>query len=765
MLVGMFLLGGGQLAFAQKVLILTTNETALDAIEASNNLQTEFENTVGSANVTRLTVLSNANAISQATFTSAPGPYDIAIVASSYNPIHSTNWSVIQNAIANRWANSIVFFVDGCCEATNGNNAANMVNTLNGGAGASFLLGNNLSTITSFPLNTNSPFAPSFTGLNPFAGAYITYIDNVPANNALYLASGLPPANFPAAGTTPVDNVYGLLIPTVQSNASRGACVFAVVDASPFSDALGTSSWTANRGKIGPAFVHAATSENGACGLPRVTKSFSTTELYLGGTGNTTTLTIALSNSTPNPISGVNLTDNLPAPLQIGTNAVTNTCTGGTLTTTPGASAVGFTGFTIPSGGCSVTVPVVWPNTDTDTDTGRQACANAPTVTNTINPGVDFVSPTGQVNTPATASLTCHAAQLAVSKQIVWPANVTPVDLTGTSYPVSVVCTGTDGVVLPAIDTTITLTTPTSGSVTVTPVISSGSCVVTETSRPAPPANHIWVENPLPSATVAMAAPPTANTVQISNTLARATTDITIQKTVSGGPAAGMSGVFNFTANCGAGGTFQAAVTLNATSVGAIAITNVPQGASCTISENATLPAAPAGYAWSTNAPPAVTRVTTATGNVATFVNTLTRLTSGITIQKTVSGGPATGVSGVFNFTANCGADGTFQAAVALSAANTGSIAIANVPQGANCTISESAALPAAPADYAWGALPAAVTLVTASSGNVATFVNTLTSTAAPVPNPVPTLKEWGLMALSLFLVMMGAVQMRKRQS
>lgn len=628
LLMAAFLLcAGAQQALAQKVLMLTTNIAGTnpersDAIAAYDNMQAEFEAVVGAANLTRMSVLGNANAISQTTFTAAPGPYDIVIVAGTYSPIDDSNWAVIQNAVANRWANTVVFFMDGCCEALNTGNAAKMVARLNAGTGSTFALGisppeNN----TQFPLNTNSPFSPSFTGLNPFTGAAITYIDNVPANNALYLAAGTPPASFPPAGTTSTNNVYGLLIPTVQSNAGQGACVFAVVDVSPFIDVAQYQSWTANRGKIGPAFLNAATSETGACGLPKVSKSFDKTDLYLGGNDNSTLLTITLSNGTPNPITNVNLTDNLPAPLVVATGSVGNTCLAGNLSAAVGANAISDNGFTIPSGGCTITVPVNWPNSDA----GRQACINTPSVTNTITPGTDFVSPTGQINIPATASIACHAAQLSISKQVVWPANVTAVDLTGSSFPVSVICTGTDGIVLPAINTSITLTTPTTGSVSITPVISSGSCVATEGTRPAPPANHIWVEDPAPSATATMAAPPAANTAQLVNTLARANTDITISKSVAGGPAAGVTGSFSFTANCGADGSFTTAVTLSGSNAGAIAITNVPQGASCTVSEAPAMPAAPEGYAWSTSLPAPVSLVTAATGNTASFVNTLVR--------------------------------------------------------------------------------------------------------------------------------------------
>ncbi|WP_158400645.1 IPTL-CTERM sorting domain-containing protein [Comamonas sp. B-9] len=620
------LCAGAQQAWAQKVLLLTTNVTGASAEDAYvrtayDNLQGEFASQLADpSDLTRLSVLSTAGSISQRTFSDAPGPYDLVIVASGYSAIDSSNWTVLQDALANRWANTIVLFVDGCCEAQNGGNARRMVDTLNAGTGSAFALGRSADDLR-FPLNTNSPFAANFAGLNPFTGGVISYINNVPADNALYLAHGTPSSSFPAPGTTPVNDVYGLLIPTFQSNNGLGACAFAVVDVSPFLNILHYQSWTANRGKVGPAFLHAATSETGACGLPKVSKSFDKSDIYLSGSDNSTVLTIDLSNGTRDPILSVDMTDNLPVPLVVGAGAVGNTCTGGSLSAVAGANVIRSSGVTIPPGGCSITVPLVWPNTDA----GRQACVNTPLLTNTITPGTDFVSPIGQVNTPATATLTCQPAQLSIAKQVVWPANITPVDLTGSSFPVSVVCTGSDGVVAPAIDTSITLDTPKTGSVSVTPVIASGSCVVTEGARPAPPANHIWVEDPAPSVSVPMAAPPAANHALLVNTLARANTDITIITAVTGGPAAGISGSFSFSAHCGTDGSFTTAVTLSGSNAGAMAITGVPQGASCTVSEDPILPAAPAGYAWSTSLPAPVSLLTGDGGNTASFVNTLVR--------------------------------------------------------------------------------------------------------------------------------------------
>ena len=126
-------LGWGPAAFAQKVLLLTSNTSGpgaerRDAVNAITNLVTEFSN--AGATVEQKSVLSTPSSISSATFNGAGGPYDIAIVASAYSPIDPSNWTVLQSAVENRWANAIVFFVDGCCVSENGNNARQMVDAL-----------------------------------------------------------------------------------------------------------------------------------------------------------------------------------------------------------------------------------------------------------------------------------------------------------------------------------------------------------------------------------------------------------------------------------------------------------------------------------------------------------------------------------------------------------------------------------------------------------------------------------------------------------
>ena len=79
--------------------------------------------------------------------------------------------------------------------------------------------------------------------------------------------------------------------------------------------------------------------------------------------GETTTLTITLQNPTASPYTGVNFTDNLPAPLTV-VSVTANTC-GGTVSTT--STSISFAGGTIPAGSptalgaCTITVQVTAP--------------------------------------------------------------------------------------------------------------------------------------------------------------------------------------------------------------------------------------------------------------------------------------------------------------------------------------------------------------------------------------------------------------------
>jgi hypothetical protein len=390
-------------ASAQNVLMLTTGN-ANDNFEVSRAIE-EFE--ASGATVRTLKVLNDASAVLPQMFTDSPGPYDIVVIVSVYSAIHASNWDAINAAIEARSANSFLMFVDGCDGCSVSSNAEKMVASLASAGLSSATIGSQLMVQTGFPLNTGSPYANSFANLDPFNGGWVTLMDGIPRDNALYLAPGatIPP-------TTPIVNdVFGALVPTTESYGGEGACVFATVDATLFVQYNGR--------RIAPAFIHAATAPGGACGLPtRVTKSFSTSQVSIAQ--GVTTLTISVENFTASDISGAELADHFPAPLQIAGSPIT-TCVGGSLMAPVGGSSLSLSNFTIPaSTGCEVRVPVIWPATGA----GIAACDGTPVV-NTIRPGIDFVTPEGQVNAPTSAELSCVDVQVPVVAPTELPATRT----------------------------------------------------------------------------------------------------------------------------------------------------------------------------------------------------------------------------------------------------------------------------------------------------------------------------------------------------
>jgi hypothetical protein len=300
----------------------------------------------------------------------------------------------------------------------------------------------------------------------------------------------------------------------------------------------------------------------------------------------------------------------------------------------------------------------------------------------------------------------------------------------------------------------------TSGSGSITGIPAGAVCSVSETSVPTAPTNYTWGTTPAPVILTTTAAGP--NSAAFTNTLTRQTSSIALNKTVTGGPASGVSGTFNFSADCSASsdGTFTGAITLTAATSGSSTIAAVPAGAICSVSETS-VPAAPAFYSWGAT-PPAVSVTTTTAGpNTASFTNTLSQLDPPFTLTKTVTGGPAGGVSGTFTFSINCGSAGVFTQAITLSSATSGSVGISNIPGGSTCVFSETLPLPAAPSGFTWGSTPAAQTVVI-NGANVA-FVNTLNAVAPPpVVVPAPALRTLALTMLVLMLAAIGALSSRR---
>jgi uncharacterized repeat protein (TIGR01451 family) len=120
---------------------------------------------------------------------------------------------------------------------------------------------------------------------------------------------------------------------------------------------------------------------------PTIAKAFSPTSIPSGGTSS---VTVTLSNSNASALSGGAFTDTLTNMSAVG-GAVTGTCVGTTPNTlAAGATALGFTGITIPaSSGCTVifsvtsSTPGLRPNTTSGVTTTQTPTAGA--VSNTAN--------------------------------------------------------------------------------------------------------------------------------------------------------------------------------------------------------------------------------------------------------------------------------------------------------------------------------------------------------------------------------------------
>lgn len=274
----------------------------------------------------------------------------------------------------------------------------------------------------------------------------------------------------------------------------------------------------------------------------------------------------------------------------------------------------------------------------------------------------------------------------------------------------------TAGSVFPA-----SLTYPTATSTTIAGVPAGAQCVVAEGPLPAAPANYTWG----PAAANANVTVPLNATapVTMASTLVRVLAGIEVTKTLA--LPDGVTGPFSFgfTATCNLptpGSVFSATLANYPTNT-RVTIPGIPSGASCAVTENAPLPAAPNGYQW--GAPSVPAPVTVPASGVASVgvTNTLVQQFGTITINKTLT--LPQGVNGPFNFsyTATCDlptAGTVFPASLSYPGAT--STTIANVPAGAQCVVAEGPA-PTAPTNFTWGPAPANATVTVVANSDVAT--------------------------------------------
>lgn len=424
-------------AQAAQILVLFTKESAGDGIKIVNNCKQEFKTWAdqNGSTVTYLTnsdntprYLNDAQALTPTDLVPATGVYDVIVTCTVYEQSTAGTRSVINQAIKNRTARAFLLF-DEAASFREG-----WIHAIPGWAVAP---GNSGYTI-GIPqvVNPQSKWNSSFaSGLAVMGGHSYAAFDGVPVDNALYTPQPLaiPPA---PPKLSIVNGVSTLVVPLAdsypdQNGVGQGACVFASTDVSMFDEVrypFATGNSPANIGRIAPAFM-SSLQPGGACSpLPSVTKTFSPATTAPGGTS---VLTITVKNNggytdsqgvvhAPAAISGLNLTDNLPAPLILA-GAPTSTC-GGTPVGTPNGNAVGVQNGTLPSDLCTITAQVTWPSnsagmaacTDAQQRVANNLIAYGPNFGSSIGPAYGTAPAGGSSPFDAKAKLTCTANPMPV---------------------------------------------------------------------------------------------------------------------------------------------------------------------------------------------------------------------------------------------------------------------------------------------------------------------------------------------------------------
>lgn len=323
--------------------------------------------------------------------------------------------------------------------------------------------------------------------------------------------------------------------------------------------------------------------------------------------------------------------------------------------------------------------------------------APAGTVCTATDDDAGFVTTSAVVTlaTPTAAAATQNATvtntrkrTLTLTKSVVYPEGWVALPADPVTFSFAVTCNGS-----PVIGSPFDLA---AGGSTAILVPNGQTCSVTETDGGV----FIMTSVPASPSAVVMNA---SKTVAFTNT--RETGHLRITKTAVGG-----NGSFSVTVNCGEGHSFP--FTLATTKGSAVVETEaIPTGTSCTVTE-----AAQTG--WTMTAGPTAPIVVGLGINDVAFTNV--RDTGDLVVTKQAIGG-----TGTFTFTATC-ADVVHNLTIDTAATDTASVL--GLPTGTTCVVSE----PTTPAGWSFTSIAgpgkstgATMTLTTAKTGNIVSFVNT----------------------------------------
>lgn len=323
--------------------------------------------------------------------------------------------------------------------------------------------------------------------------------------------------------------------------------------------------------------------------------------------------------------------------------------------------------------------------------------APAGTICTATDDDAGFVTTPGVVTlaTPTAAAATQNATvtntrkrTLTVTKSVLYPEGWAALPADPVTFDFAVSCNGS-----PVSGSPFALAAGGSTSVLVP---NGQTCSVVETD------DGVFVMTSVPAATseVVMS---TSKTLAFTNT--RETGHLRITKSAVGG-----NGSFTATVDCGVGHSFP--VTLVTTKGSAVVETQaIPTGTSCTVTE-----ATQTG--WTMTAGPTAPVVIALGINDVAFTNV--RDTGDLVVTKQAIGG-----TGTFAFTATC-ADVVHN--LTINTATTDTASVLGLPTGTTCVVSE----PATPTGWSFTSIAgpgtatgAAMTLTTAKTGNIVSFINT----------------------------------------
>ncbi len=659
--------------------------------------------------------------------------YDVVVLLAVYNGISLANQAVIKQAILQRDAQAFFLFPDQCsrCEKNVDEISVNWINEVtHWGISKGDSIRPSSNDAKYLDLNTQSPYKDAFEALPTLRVQDFTSLNGVPKDFVLYMPKVRPLAdNLQPNGT--VNNVGALVVP--RATFGQNACVFVISDAEPWY--LSNQSTPPNPG-LAQALLDASagqTCSGGEEGHIDIVKTLSLPAGQAGPIGAQFFATCdkpvadqVYSSATTQLVNGVNhiAISNIPAGAQCVISEQVD----------PAPAGYAWS-QSLPSAPVTIVA-------------GQQVAVPVANTLKAIPPSV------GVIRVVKTLALGGHIAE-------------TRMRFTASCKLASGSKLYTSPEMVMQLDG--------SQSTEIADIPAGAECTVAE-AMSNPPTGFTWQQT-LPSGAVKVVAGQTVE-VNVSNALVAlpANTGLIRVNKILQVPSDFVDPVaLQFFAQCALLDGSQArypsrSFTLLGSGQQAVDIADIPVGAQCTVSEE--LPPAPDGYSWTKTEP--TDRVTVVAGKPAqtTITNVLQALpprTGVIRVHKTLQVPDAVQDVFALQFAAQCVlADGSAQqytsAAIHMQGSSEQTVEMANIPLAAQCQISES--LPAAPAGYSWQqTLPdAAITVAdTPATAEVRNVLQADPVVATP-PNPVPGLRVWAVLALSM-LVLGSAVCAQRRHA